>query len=98
MKIVQSVIDVATQLTSAEFGAFFYDVIGEQGGACAISGLPPSMFSDFTTPHRTLFHAVSGGPGVVRRDDITEIRDTAPTLLATGCRQGFRSAVIWLFR
>src|SRR5690606_14385760 len=30
-KFVQSVTDAATQVTGAQFGAFFYNVIGEQG-------------------------------------------------------------------
>ncbi len=74
--IVQAVTDAATELTGAEFGAFFYNVIDERGEAYSlytISGVPIERFSRFPMPRNTaVFNPTFTGQGIVRSDDITQ--------------------------
>jgi PAS domain S-box-containing protein len=74
--IVQAVTDAATELTTAEFGAFFYNVIDERGEAYTlytISGVPRDVFSKFPMPRNTeLFEPTFKGTNVVRSADITK--------------------------
>jgi PAS domain S-box-containing protein len=74
--VVQTVLDAATQLTGAEFGAFFYNRIDEQGEAYtlySLSGAPREAFSTFPMPRNTaLFGPTFRGEGVVRCDDVTK--------------------------
>jgi len=73
--VVQAVTDVGTELTTAQFGAFFYNVVGDTGESYdlyTISGAPREAFSAFPMPRNTdVFEATFKGTGVVRSDDIT---------------------------
>ena len=73
--IVQKVTDVGTELCGAQFGAFFYNVINDEGEAYllyALSGLPRSAFESFGMPRNTaIFDTTFRGLGVLRSDDIT---------------------------
>jgi PAS domain S-box-containing protein len=74
--IVQQVTDAATELTGAEFGAFFYNVHdGHAGDAFmlhALSGAPKEAFEAFPHPRVTaLFGPTFRGEGTVRLDDVT---------------------------
>ena len=75
-KVVQAVTDAATHLTTAEFGAFFYNVIDDRGEAYTlytISGVPSEMFAKFPMPRNTeVFEPTFKGTGVVRSGDITK--------------------------
>ncbi len=75
-KIVQSVTDAGTELSGAEFGAFFYNVVNEVGEAYtlySISGVPREAFSRFPMPRNTpIFAPTFYGEGTVRSDDITK--------------------------
>ena len=75
-KVVQAVTDTATELTTAEFGAFFYNVINEAGESYTlytISGVPREAFSKFPMPRNTeVFEPTFQGIGVVRSADITK--------------------------
>jgi len=75
-KIVQIVTDACTELVGAEFGAFFYNVIGDQGGSYtlyALSGAPRGAFARFPMPRATgVFGPTFRGEGVVRSDDILQ--------------------------
>ncbi len=77
-KIVQSVTDAGTELTGAQFGAFFYNLVNEAGEAYmlyTISGVPREAFSKFPMPRNTpIFSPTFYGEGVVRSDDITKDR------------------------
>ena len=68
--VLQTVTDTATQLTGAKFGAFFYNVINEQGEAFllyTLSGAPREAFEKFGLPRNTpIFHPTFTGQGVVR--------------------------------
>lgn len=73
--IVQKVTDIATELTGAEFGAFFYNVREKAGDAYmlyTLSGAPKEAFSRFPHPRATeVFGPTFRGEGPVRLDDVT---------------------------
>lgn len=74
--IVQKVTDVATELTGAEFGAFFYNVTdlatGDGYMLYTLAGAPREAFKDFPHPRATaVFAPTFQGIGPVRLDDVT---------------------------
>ena len=73
--IVQRVTDVASELTRAKFGAFFYNVTHRGRDAYqlyTLSGAPREAFDKFGMPRSTaVFEPTFCGTGVVRSDDIT---------------------------
>jgi PAS domain S-box-containing protein len=73
-KLVQALTDAATEITGAEFGSFFYNVIDERGGSYmlyTLSGVPREQFANFPMPRATdLFGPTFRGEGVVRIDDV----------------------------
>ncbi|WP_345948783.1 PAS domain S-box protein [Mucilaginibacter sp. PAMB04274] len=75
-KILQKVTDITTELTGAEFGAFFYNAVDESGESYllyTLSGAPREAFERFGMPRNTaVFHATFSGEGVVRVGDITK--------------------------
>ena len=75
-RLVQAVTDAATSLSSAEFGAFFYNVTNESGESYqlyALSGAPREAFEQFPQPRATaLFGPTFRGEAVVRIDDVRE--------------------------
>jgi len=74
--IVQAVTDAATKLSGAQFGAFFHNVVNEQGESYVLytlSGAPRSAFEKFPMPRNTgVFNPTFQGEGVIRSDDITK--------------------------
>jgi signal transduction histidine kinase/FixJ family two-component response regulator len=74
-RIVQTVTDAATELSGAQFGAFFYNVVDKQGEKLtlyALSGAPREAFEHFGHPRPTpVFGPTFYGEGIVRSDDIT---------------------------
>jgi signal transduction histidine kinase len=74
-RLVQKVTDLATQITGAEFGALFHNIINEQGESYtlyALSGVPRELFERFPMPRNTaVFGPTFRGESVVRSDDIT---------------------------
>jgi PAS domain S-box-containing protein len=75
-RIVQTVTDAATELSGAQFGAFFYNVLKEDGQAYTlycISGVPRENFSKFPMPRNTrIFAPTFKGERIVRLDDVTK--------------------------
>lgn len=75
-KVVQRVTDAGVELTGAQFGAFFYNVINHRGESYtlyAISGVDRSHFDKFPMPRKTdVFDPTFRGTGTVRSDDITK--------------------------
>ncbi|HYC93729.1 MAG TPA: GAF domain-containing protein, partial [Thermoanaerobaculia bacterium] len=73
-KLVQAVTDAATELSNAQFGAFFYNVINTEGESYTlytISGVPRAAFERFSMPRNTeVFAPTFTGSGVVRSGDI----------------------------
>lgn len=74
-RVVQLVTDAGVRLTGAKFGAFFYNVIDENGESFmlySLSGANRSDFDHFGQPRATkVFAPTFKGEGVVRSDDIT---------------------------
>ncbi|UBV45315.1 GAF domain-containing protein (plasmid) [Deinococcus taeanensis] len=75
-RLVQAVTDAGVELTGAQFGAFFYNVVNEQQEhytLYTLSGVPREAFSAFPMPRKTaVFGPTFAGEGVVRVDDITQ--------------------------
>ncbi|WNG57675.1 PAS domain-containing protein [Archangium gephyra] len=75
-RLVQGVTDAATRLSKASFGAFFYNVLNEQGQAYmlyTLSGVPRTTFDNFPMPRATrVFEPTFKGEGIIRSDDITQ--------------------------
>jgi signal transduction histidine kinase/DNA-binding response OmpR family regulator len=73
-KLVQAVTDAATELTGAQFGSFFYNVLDSRGESYmlyTLSGVPREAFAHFPMPRATdLFGPTFRGEGVVRIDDV----------------------------
>ena len=72
--LVQSVTDAATELSGAEFGAFFYNVLDDKGESYmlyTLSGVPAEAFSKFPMPRSTaVFAPTFRGEAVIRLDDV----------------------------
>ncbi len=73
-RVVQTVTDAGVELSGAEFGAFFYNVVepsGESYMLYALSGAPAEAFAAFPMPRNTkVFAPTFSGEGVIRSDDI----------------------------
>jgi signal transduction histidine kinase len=73
-RLVHMVTDSGVELSGAQFGAFFYNLVNEAGEACApsaLSGAPGEVLADFPMPRNTaLFEPTFRGLGPVRSDDI----------------------------
>jgi len=74
-RIVQKITDAGVEITGAQFGAFFYNVVNDEGESYtlyALSGVPREAFSKFPMPRNThVFGPTFRGESVVRSDDIT---------------------------
>jgi PAS domain S-box-containing protein len=75
-RLVRIVTDAGVELTGAQFGAFFYNVINEAGEAFllyALSGAERAQFDRFGMPRATaVFHPTFVGEGTIRSNDITK--------------------------
>ncbi|HVM39820.1 MAG TPA: GAF domain-containing protein, partial [Acidimicrobiia bacterium] len=73
-EVVQTVTDTATALTGADIGAFFYNVVDDEGEEFllfSLSGAPRSEFERFPMPRNTkIFDPTFRGTGPVRIDDV----------------------------
>ena len=73
-RLVQVVTDAATELSNAQFGAFFYNVVNAEGESYTlytISGVPREAFERFPMPRNTaVFEPTFSGTAVVRSADI----------------------------
>ncbi|MCU1486582.1 MAG: sle [Actinomycetia bacterium] len=74
-EVVQAATDIGTEVTGAQFGAFFYNLVDEHGESYtlyAISGVDRSNFERFPLPRNTaIFAPTFNGDGIVRLDDVT---------------------------
>ncbi|PTA68552.1 GAF domain-containing protein [Deinococcus arcticus] len=75
-RMVQAVTDAGVELSGAQFGAFFYNVVGEGQESYmlyTLSGVPREAFDRFPMPRNTqIFAPTFTAQGVVRSDDITQ--------------------------
>ncbi|MGY3342690.1 ATP-binding protein [Bradyrhizobium sp. USDA 4459] len=73
-RLVQVVVDACVEVTGAQFGAFFYNVVNEAGESYTLytlSGAPREAFEKFPMPRNTpVFAPTFEGTGVVRSDNI----------------------------
>ncbi|HEX8396682.1 MAG TPA: PAS domain S-box protein [Pyrinomonadaceae bacterium] len=73
-KLVQAFTDAGTEITGAEFGAFFYNVYRPDGGSYmlySLSGVPREHFENFPMPRATdIFGPTFRGEGTIRLDDV----------------------------
>ncbi|HYK54780.1 MAG TPA: PAS domain S-box protein, partial [Candidatus Eremiobacteraceae bacterium] len=74
--VVQAVTDAGTELTTAAFGAFFYNIDDDAGDSLVLytlSGVAREAFSQFPMPRNTaVFERTFRGQGPVRSGDITK--------------------------
>lgn len=72
--LVQTVVEIAVDLTKADFGAFFYTIGDEQGPALSLytlAGADPAAFAKLPHPRSTgLFAPTFSGESTVRSDDV----------------------------
>lgn len=75
-RLVQIVTDAGVELTRAQFGAFFHNMMNEAGESYmlyTLSGAPREAFSNFPMPRNTaVFGPTFDGEGIIRSDDITK--------------------------
>jgi PAS domain S-box-containing protein len=75
-RIVQTVTDAGVELTGAQFGAFFYNVMNDKGESYTLytlSGAPREAFARFPMPRATaVLQPTFLGQGIIRSDDILE--------------------------
>jgi PAS domain S-box-containing protein len=73
-EIAQAVTDASTELSGAEFGAFFYNVFDGKGGSYmlyTLSGAPREAFEKFPMPRNTdIFGPTFAGTASIRIDDV----------------------------
>jgi PAS domain S-box-containing protein len=73
-RLVQAVTDAGVKLSGAKFGAFFHNVLTDQGEAYTLytlSGVPREAFEKFPMPRNTaVFEPTFRGQGIVRSADI----------------------------
>jgi PAS domain S-box-containing protein len=73
-RAVQAVTDAATEVSNAEFGAFFYNVVDDRQQSYmlyTLSGVPRSAFEKFPMPRATgVFAPTFNGDAAVRSPDI----------------------------
>ena len=91
-EILQAVTDAATQLSGAEFGAFFYNTASETGEAFqlhTVSGTSPEAFDNFGNPRATwLLGAAFRRDGPVRIDDKAHLPARSYLAVAVRARSG----------
>jgi PAS domain S-box-containing protein len=75
-ELIQVITDAGTELSGAQFGAFFYNMRGESGEAYmlyTLSGVDRKHFESFPMPRNTaVFAPTFTGSAIVRSDDITQ--------------------------
>ncbi|WP_129645727.1 PAS domain S-box protein [Peristeroidobacter agariperforans] len=75
-RLVQLVTDAGVELSGAQFGAFFYNVLNDRGESYmlyTLSGAPAEAFARFPMPRNTpVFAPTFNGEGIVRSADITQ--------------------------
>jgi signal transduction histidine kinase/ActR/RegA family two-component response regulator len=74
--LLQAVVDAATELSGARFGAFFYNTTDPDSDSftlCLLSGAPREAFARFGQPRATpLFAPTFRGEGIIRCADVLQ--------------------------
>lgn len=75
-RLVQATTDAATEISGAQFGAFFYNVLNDAGESYmlyTLSGVPREAFANFPMPRNTdIFAPTFSGEGTVLLEDVTK--------------------------
>jgi PAS domain S-box-containing protein len=75
-RAVQTVTNAAVELSRAQFGAFFYNAINDEGELYqlyTLAGAPREAFANYPMPRNTqLFGQTFEGRGIVRLDDVSK--------------------------
>ncbi|MEO8595221.1 MAG: PAS domain S-box protein [Candidatus Solibacter sp.] len=75
-RLAQYITDIATELVGAEFGAFFHNLVNENGESYTLytlSGVPREAFAHLSMPRITgVFAPTFRGEGIVLSEDITQ--------------------------
>jgi GAF domain-containing protein len=91
-KLVQAVTDAATELTGAQFGSFFYNVINDEGASYmlfTLSGAPREAFAQFPMPRATeLFGRRFAARRASASTTSRRTRGTGRASRITACRPG----------
>ncbi|MDG6109426.1 SpoIIE family protein phosphatase [Dactylosporangium aurantiacum] len=99
-RVVQRATDVATELTGAAFGSFFYNVtddLGESYLLYTLSGVSKESFAKFPMPRNTkVFDPTFRGVGYLRSDDITKDPRYGHNLPYAGIPEGHLPVVSYL--
>jgi PAS domain S-box-containing protein len=99
-KLVQALTDAATNLVSAQFGAFFYNVLDSGGGSYtlyAVSGIERRHFERSPIPRgAALFGSTFRGEGVIRLDDVSQDPRVDPTEPHRGLPFGYLAVKSYL--
>jgi PAS domain S-box-containing protein len=73
-ELLQAITDATTELSGAQFGAFFYNMVDAEGAdymLYTLSGAPRAAFEKFGHPRATpLFGPTFRGEGIIRLDDV----------------------------
>ncbi len=98
--VLQTVTDIATAVTGATYGAFFYNIINERGDAYrlyALSGAPREAFEHLGMPRNTpVFQPTFAESRVVRAADITRDSRYGHMELHRGMPEGHLSVKSYL--
>lgn len=74
--LVQAVTDAATEVTGAQYGSFFYNVVADADESYllyTLSGVSSEAFARFPMPRNTvIFGPTFAGEGIVRLADVTQ--------------------------
>ena len=75
-ELLQAITDATTELSGAQFGAFFYNMVDAEGAdymLYTLSGAPREAFEKFGHPRATpLFGPTFRGEGIIRLDDVRQ--------------------------
>jgi hypothetical protein len=87
-ELVQAITDAATELTGAQFGAFFYNTLDEHGESYTLytlSGAPREAFEGFPMPRNTaVFAPTFRGEGGKKTKPVKSAPDSSATSRASG--------------
>jgi PAS domain S-box-containing protein len=91
-RLIQAITDVTTQASKAEFGAFFYNTLSDEGETLtlyALSGAAREAFAHFPLPrHTAIFGPTFRGEGIMRVEDITQHENFGKNLPFKGMPKG----------
>ena len=98
-KLAQAVIDAATEISDAQVGSFFYNVLDEEGEShlrLALSGMPREVFADSMPRDTDIFPPMFRKEGTVRLDDVRKDSRYGKNSPYHGIREGHLQVTSYL--